>query len=303
MSESRILETPVADPLEISRVAEDIEELTKKTQIDDDNDDTSKKSSPSEKNIEISQNLEINIIEEAENSKENLPKDCSQIELSSVKLKDNEDTSKNLQDEIMSSETKIESQLSQNEEAVEVELRKKSEDSLEIIKEVIPQDNLIKKKKSPTLSRSNSFCVKEQIEKIEKKLNDLELRRKSEDSTDQYKNYGRCSIEENRRHFFQDLVNDSTTGGVKVELKELPREQTDCHVIRLTDPPISVEASQDPVKIIELHIHEPIRQKPEILSDNPIPKPRRNSALSLERQPSIHGDIKREDSHPIGSSL
>lgn len=293
-SESRKLEIPVADPLEISRVAEDIEELTKKTQIED---ETPKKSSPSENNVEISQKIEITIGEvENENLAKDLPAEKKEESLENIPKDSSKDSLKDSLQE--SSSEKI--QIPQEEETVEVELRKKPEDSLEIIKEVIPSE-MMKKKKSPTLSRSNSFCVKDQIEKIEKKLNELENRRKSEDTSEQHFHNGRLSIEENRRHFFQDLVNDST--GVKVEIKELPREQTDCHVIRLTDPAIPVEAPQEPVKVIELHIVEPIRQKPEILSENPIPKPRRSSALSLERQPSIHGDIKQEDSHQKGSSL
>ncbi|XP_043463893.1 uncharacterized protein LOC122499538 [Leptopilina heterotoma] len=287
LTESKI--SPIPDPLEISRVAEDIEELTKKTQTDEDVNQP-KESSPIEKNVDISPKLEITI-ENIKNSKESSK---SPTELSSIEIKD-ENTSNNSQEESNSKKDEI----------IEVELRKKSEETLEIIKEITPSENDdaddLKKKNKSTLSRSNSFCVKDEIEKIEKKLNKLETRRKSEDSINHNSPSGRFAIEENRRHFFQDLVNDPT--GVKVEIKELPREQNNCHVIRLTDPPIPIEAPQEPVKIIELHIEEPIRKKPEILADNPIPKPRRSSALSLERQPSIHGDIKHEDSQPKGSSL
>lgn len=53
-------------------------------------------------------------------------------------------------------------------------------------------------------------------------------------------------------------------------------------MVRLNDSPIPVIAPREPVKVIELHISEPIRRKPEILEDvNPIPKPRRHSALNL----------------------
>lgn len=301
LTDTRI--SPIPDPLEISRVAEDIEELTKKTQTDEDVDQP-KESSPIEFNVDISPKIEIII----ENSKDSSTNSNSPTELSSIEIKD-ENTNNNNNNNNSQEESN-----SKTNEIIEVELRKKSEETLEIIKEITPSennndndDNLKKKKQKSTLSRSNSFCVKDEIEKIEKKLNELETRRKSEDSINHNSHSGRFAIEENRRHFFQDLVNDPT--GVKVEIKELPREQNNCHVIRLTDPQIPVEAiavaaaPHEPVKIIELHIEEPIRKKPEILADNPKPKPRRSSALSLERQPSIHGDIKHEDSQPKGSSL
>lgn len=176
-------------------------------------------------------------------------------------------------------------------DSVDVEYRRTSQENIEIIKDVEEKSDEVcprKKDSSSTLSRNDSFSVKEEIEKIEKQIKALENKNASkeqEDTDDTCYDDSitstRLSIEANRRHFFENMV-DGPSGPIKLEFKKLPREQKDIHVVRLTDPPIPIAASRDPVKVIELHISEPIRHKPELLDEvNPIPKPRRHSALSL----------------------
>ena len=291
-SEPTRLEPTSASPIEISQVSEDINELTKKSQQIEE--DSIRRSSPS---LEDSKpELPKEIIEvtktEIKNSKENLSNDSSSEILQPRNEEENGESEKSKNEESL------------QEQSVEIEYRREAENLLEIIKEITPPEDL-RKKKSPTISRSNSFCVKEEIEKIEKQIKNLEaqdlVRRNSADnSTDCNAYNARLSIQENRRHFFQELVDDSA--GVKVELKELPREQTDIHIIRLTDPPVPIDAPNDPVKVIELHISEPIRHRPELVLDNSIPKLRRSSALGLERKPSIR-DTDQDNSHARGSSL
>ncbi|XP_033226216.1 protein piccolo-like isoform X2 [Belonocnema kinseyi] len=287
LSKTTELESPTT-PIEISRVAEDITELTKKSQQIEEQSLQKSSPSPEDSKLEILKEAEVKI-PEIKNSKD-LPKD-SEVETSPSVKPESEESAK------------LEREETPEKVTVEIEFRREADSPLEIFKEITPPEDL-KKKKSPAISRSNSFCVKEEIEKIEKQIKELEsknlVRRHSEDSTDRNSYNARLSIQENRRHFFQDLVDNPE--GVKVELKELPREQKDIHIIRLTDPPVPVEAPKESVKVIELHISEPIRQWPEVVLDNPLPKPRRGSALGLERKPSIR-DLDQEDPHPKGSSL
>ncbi|XP_077260001.1 uncharacterized protein LOC143896212 [Temnothorax americanus] len=174
---------------------------------------------------------------------------------------------------------------------VDIEYTRASREKIEIIKDIDEESGEVCpriKGSSSTLSRSDSFSVKEEIEKIEKQIKALESKNASkeqENIDDMYQDDSitstRLSIQATRRHFFENMV-DGPSGPIKLEFKKLPREQKDIHVVRLTDPPIPVAASRDPVKVIELHISEPIRHKPELLDEvNPIPKPRRHSALSL----------------------
>ena len=287
-SETTKLESPTT-PTEISRVAQDITKLTKKSQQIEE--ESLQKSSPNPEDTKLEIPTEVQVTIAEINSKQDLPKDSSA------------ETSPAIKPEGEDSPAKLENKETPEKESLEIEFRREAESPLEIIKEITPPEDL-KKKNSSAISRSNSFCVKEEINKIEKQIKQLEsqalVRRNSVDSTNQNFSNARLCLQETRRHFFQDLVYNPE--GVKVELKELPREQTDIHIIRLTDAPVPVEAPKEPVKVIELHISEPIRQKPELVLDNPIPKPRRGSALSLERKPSIR-DIDREDPNQRGSSL
>jgi len=176
-------------------------------------------------------------------------------------------------------------------DSMDIEYRITSQEKIEIIKDIDQESDEVcprKKDSSSTLSRSDSFSVKEEIEKIERQIRALESKKVSKEQEDiddiccdDPITSTRLSIQANRRHFFENMV-DGPSGPIKLEFKKLPREQKDIRVIRLMDPPIPIAASRDPVKVIELHISEPIRHKPELLDEvNPIPKPRRHSALSL----------------------
>jgi len=176
-------------------------------------------------------------------------------------------------------------------DSMDIEYRITSQEKIEIIKNIDQESDEVcprKKGSSSTLSRSDSFSVKEEIEKIERQIRALESKKVSKEQEhiddiccDDPITNTRLSIQANRQQFFENMV-DGPSGPIKLEFKKLPREQKDIHVIRLTDPPIPIAASRDPVKVIELHISEPIRHKPELLDEvNPIPKPRRHSALSL----------------------
>lgn len=174
---------------------------------------------------------------------------------------------------------------------VDIEYERMSQEKIEIIKDVKEEDEVCLRRKegsSGALSRSESFSVKEEIEKIERQIKALESKNANEQEEtvdachDDSTTNVRLSIQENRRHFFENMV-DGPSGPVKLEFKKLPCEQKDIHVVRLTDAPVPIAAPREPVKVIELHISEPIKHKPELLDEvNPIPKPRRHSALSLK---------------------
>lgn len=204
-----------------------------------------------------------------------------------------------------------------DEEVVEVEYRRKPEDQLEIIKDTNSCADLREARKqqeiltSSGLSRSNSFSVKEEIEKIEKQIKDLEEINTSKDIVGEESDRNvessltRQSIQENRRSFFKNMVNDDA---VKIEIKEFPRMQKNIHIIQLTDPQPKTDTKLEmkkTSKAIELHISEPIEQHPELFADvNPIPKPQRNNSLSLEAKPSSIGTLSgKNTSDTRGNSL
>lgn len=178
---------------------------------------------------------------------------------------------------------------------VDIEYERTSQEKMEIIKDIEEDFNEVCLRKkdggsSSALSPGDNFSVKEEIEKIERQIKALESKNADEQEEetvdardDESTTNARLSIQANRRNFFENMV-DGPSGPIKLEFKKLPCEQKDIHVVRLTDPPVPVAAPRDPVKVIELHISEPIRHKPpEILDEvNPIPKPRRHSALSLK---------------------
>jgi hypothetical protein len=177
------------------------------------------------------------------------------------------------------------------EDFVNVEYERTSQENIEIIKDAdLEYDEVNLRTKDSVLSRSDSFSVKEEIEKIERQIKALESKETSKEMDDAYDDSAtstRLSIQANRRNFFENMV-DGPSGPIKLEFKQLPREQTDIHVVKLTDQPLPVALPREPVKGIELHISEPIRHKPELLEEvNPIPKPRRHSALSLKDESEI----------------
>lgn len=132
-------------------------------------------------------------------------------------------------------------------------------------------------KRESSLSRSESFSVKEEIEKIEQQIKELEAKSTYDDKQDQV--VTKRSNDECRRSFFKTLV--SNDEGVDVQLKELPRVQNECEIINLNE-----NKPEESVKIIELHISEPIKRKPEIVS-SPILKTKRSSSFTLHQQVEI----------------
>lgn len=308
----------ISESIDISRVTENIDEMTKRSQelVDASNESTqnnvqlaskeergtqditeisdkvtekhdaleSTKSADEDKQIAEKTNLEVEENQEPDVT-EKQKAEVSKSEKRSIKeeeIKESPDKKVDTEDEI------------EKEKDIEIEYCRKEGDKVEIIKDVDLLNSesdsevcLRRKSSSGTLSRADSFSVQEEIQKIEKQIKALESKNLQKDSTDNTDvadrtSNTRMSILANRRNFFQNMVdNDENKDGVKIEFKELPREQKNIHVIKLTDPPVPVEAPKEPVKVIELHISEPIKQRPEILDDvNPIPKPRRHASLS-----------------------
>ncbi|KAK2577269.1 hypothetical protein KPH14_003407 [Odynerus spinipes] len=312
------MELQITEPIDISRVTENIDEMTKRSQelVEASNESTennvqliSKEETSTEDDTKKSEKIddEDEVLENTRNvseDKEITEKQKLEVEENQelrVTEKQEAEVSKNeecQEEEIKEPSDKEADPENQIEKENDVEIeycrRERGEDKVEIIKQVDHEISesesevcLRRKSSSDTLSRADSFSVQEEIQKIEKQIKALESRNSSRDSTDDADigdrtSNTRMSILANRRHFFQNMVdNDGSKDDVKIEFKELPREQKNIDVIKLTDPPVPVEARKEPVKIIELHISEPIKQKPEILDDvNPIPKPRRHASLS-----------------------
>jgi len=283
-------EFQIIDTIDIIKVTENIDEMTKKSCEEKPN---QKSSQDKEEQIKLySKNIEdVSISDDVEKNEIcKIPKDCietekqeSSSELGSFSHNSDESSKKFEQMEEESKETRSNVTADSIEkDSVNVEYERTSQEKLEIIKDIDQDSNEACLKKKDSLSRTNSFSVKEEIEKIEKQIKALESRKEQESIDDAHHNdlatSTKSSIQVNRRHFFQDIMD----GPIKLEFKKLPCEQKDIHVVRLTDPPTPMAAPRDPVKVIELHISEPIKCKPELLDDiNPIPKPRRHSALCL----------------------
>lgn len=136
------------------------------------------------------------------------------------------------------------------------------------------------------LSRSDSFSVKEEIEKIERQIRALETTEPEERALS-----SRHSIEENRRHFFKDLVNEP------VEMRR-PSSEPNADA---TSEPIAGYVARKPIKVVELHISEPIR--PTIVDEydvNPVPKPRRHSAIGQSAS-NVCSDLGKRSSNGIAA--
>ncbi|KAF7417472.1 hypothetical protein HZH68_000125 [Vespula germanica] len=307
------VELQITEPIDISRVTENIDEMTKRSQelVETSNENT-------ESSVQLISKDETNTQDVIEKSvvEESIAESTKSEEDAKIRVVQNVESEKNQESPV---EQKQETDIVQKEEKIkeasdketashenqtnkesdiDIEYCRKEEDKVEIIKDVNEINSkeeldvcLRRKDSADRLSRSDSFSVQEEIKKIERQIQALESKNSSRDSTDQTSddiaadrtsNNTRLSILANRRHFFQNMVhNEVNKDGVKIEFKELPREQKNIHVIKLTDSPVPVEAPKEPVKVIELHISEPIRQRPEILDDvNPIPKPRRHASLS-----------------------
>ncbi|KYM96798.1 PREDICTED: uncharacterized protein LOC108779066 [Cyphomyrmex costatus] len=303
--ETSQLELRITEPIDIARVTNNIDEMRSYEELSKTKEER-KKEEQTELHLKITENM-------ADNSLKNIRKNetCVISKDHEYEEKERKDSSK--EKIISNSNEKLEKTVSatriieksNNEKAVDIiaknpiekdfvdiEYRRTSQEKFEIVKDVEQKSDeacLRKKDSSSTLSRSDSFSVKEEIEKIERQIKALEDKNTSKEQEgiddtcyDDSTTSTRLSIEANRRQFFENMV-DGPSGPIKLEFKKLPREQKDIHVVRLTDSPIPIAASRDPVKVIELHISEPIRHKPELLDEvNPIPKPRRHSALSLK---------------------
>ncbi|XP_017759316.1 PREDICTED: uncharacterized protein LOC108550164 [Eufriesea mexicana] len=296
------IELQIVEPSDIVRVTENIDDLTKKSKDIDqevseikeksvalDSDDTRLSEEAIAEDdltnaVETNVDININMPEKEEicNKKESV--EIEQIESKMLVMEDQKNTEKDSEEPVK-----------KNEKDIQIEYRRTSQENIEIIKDVDQVNSLSdlddvclrRNGSSGTLSRSNSFSVKDEIEKIERQIKALETKNASKDSFEEknannLQENARHSIQENRRHFFQNMVENENNKAIKIEFKEFPREQKDIHLVRLNDSPVPTIASREPVKVVELHISEPIRRKPEILEDvNPIPKPRRHSALNL----------------------
>ncbi|KAL0129574.1 hypothetical protein PUN28_001679 [Cardiocondyla obscurior] len=289
------LELQITEPIDISRVTGNIDEA-KKT-CEELNDNSLRKTEEqyelypkiienvSSDNIIKNKTCDISKNKSEEEKKENYSEE--KIALNSNEILEKPE-SENAIEKSNEDQTNSTAKDSVEKDPVDIEYRRASQENIEIIKDIDEDSDEVCLRKKNSLSRSDSFSVKEEIEKIEKQIKALESKNVSneQENIDMYENVlatsARTSIEENRRHFFENMV-DGPSGPIKLEFKKLPREQKDIHLVRLTDSPIPVATSRDPVKVIELHISEPIRHKPELLDEvNPIPKPRRHSALSLK---------------------
>ena len=304
------------EPIDIAKVTENIDDLTKKSKnLDGEINEVNSKEVnnegklvvPISNDIQVSEVVKINTetLDKKEICTEKEPKEIVDVEQAETKISTSKDQN-------------ITKPIEKNEEDIQVEYRRASQENIEIIKDVNDQVNssseidiyLQRKNSSSSLSRSDSFSVKDEIEKIERQIKALETKNASKDLEEKNSNNlqenMRYSIQENRRHFFKNMVeNENDKGAIKIEFKEFPKEQKDIHVVRLNDSPIPTVVSRDPVKVIELHISEPIKQKPEILEDiNPIPKPRRHSVLNMnDSQVNITSTETRSFEPTRGKSL
>lgn len=307
------MELQITEPIDISRVTENIDEMTKRSQelVETSNENTESSVQLISKDETNTQNvIEKSVVEESIAKSTKSEEDAKIRVVQNVESENNQESlvEQKQETDIVQKEEKIKEasdketasheNQTNKESDIDIEYCRKEEDKVEIIKDVNEINSkeeldvcLRRKNSADRLSRSDSFSVQEEIKKIERQIQALESKNSSRDSTDQTSddiaadrtsNNTRLSILANRRHFFQNMVdNEVNKDGVKIEFKELPREQKNIHVIKLTDSPVPVEAPKEPVKVIELHISEPIRQRPEILDDvNPIPKPRRHASLS-----------------------
>ncbi|XP_017884639.1 uncharacterized protein LOC108627739 [Ceratina calcarata] len=279
--EATSVELRIIESSDITKVTENIDDLTKKTERVEESKEKLEVNGTEDDSMKIVEN-NIETSCDGKNCSENNsvkeePKMCTADEEQEIVK---EDAKKNEQND------------------VQIEYRRNSQENIEIIKDV---DNVCFQKKGSTssLSRNDSFSVKEEIEKIEKAIKELESANLSDSkmSEENGQENRRHLILENRRHFFQNMVGNEKNP-IKIEFKEFPREQKEIRVVRLNESPVPEVTPRDPVKVVELHISEPIRQRPEILEDvNPIPKPRRYNSLNLKNSHGLPNPV----SNGIGS--
>lgn len=328
--ETNKIELQITEPIDIIKATENIDELTKKSCEELNEKSPRNEEKRDELLSKTAEDTSSDDIAKSSSKDETCEvlKDCCVLEVNEKKdlLEGRSACNSDGTSEKVELETKVEEKSDKEQsntitedpiekDPVDIEYSRTSQENIEIIKDVDQESDEIclrKKDLSGLLLRSDSFSVKEEIEKLEKQIKALENKNASKEQEkiddarhDDQVTSARLSIQANRRHFFENMV-DSPSGPIKLEFKKLPCEQKDIHVVRLTDPPIPVAAPRDAVKVIELHISEPIRHKPELLDEvNPIPKPRRHSALSLrnmsESTLSKNGNKSSEDSGKRGS--
>ncbi|XP_029156166.1 muscle M-line assembly protein unc-89-like [Nylanderia fulva] len=322
---SNQIELQITEPIDITKATENIDEMTKKSceelnekspqkeekdkllsKVEDTSSDDIAKSTVKDETCDVLKDCAPEVNEKKDSSEERSAPNNSDETSEKVKLETQMEEKSNKEQSNIITEDPIEK------DSVNIEYNRTSQEKLEIIKDIDQESDevcLRKKDSSSTLSRCDSFSVKEEIEKIEKQIKALESKQQTskeqEKLDDDQVTSTRLSIQENRRHFFENMVDDPS-GPVKLEFKKLPCEQKDIHVVRLTDPPVPMAAPRDAVKVIELHISEPIRHRPELLDEvNPIPKPRRHSAQSLrdasESRLVKNGNKSPEDDGKRGS--
>ncbi|XP_043280282.1 uncharacterized protein [Venturia canescens] len=316
--------------VDIARVTENIDEMTKRSRELDDNvestcstrasngvdDEKAREQSEGANKFSPDEKTEEALRMDDEGETESRKSSTQVVEIEDGKA---EETSESVtspeEGRSKSCELKDDNEQKKNEVDVGVELRRRSDDrAIETLKEAevyssTEEFTLTRRKSSGNLSRSSSFSVKDEIEKIERQIKILESTKardsSDEEVSDNFERAGtRMSLRETRNNFFRELTENDR---VKVQLKELPREQNDIRIVRIEDPPISTDGPTEPVKIIELHISEPIRQKPAIIVDrdiNPIPKPRRHSNLDIVNKESrVKARREKEDEEKRGNSL
>ncbi|EFN81725.1 protein bangles and beads [Harpegnathos saltator] len=295
VAEATNVQLQIVEPIDIARVTENLDELTKKNcEPQEDKPARENALREEEEQTELCPKITVSTSPDGIADSDDVADDVKEKDDSSGKKivqsaadKAPEEVEPETKAEEKTNEPAAEEDLAeQRDDSVDVEYQRTSQEKIEIIKDTSEEEVCLRRGgSSGTLSRSDSFSVKEEIEKIEKQIKALESKnawKEQEQAEDEALTSPRLSIQANRRHFFENMVSNGQQSGVKIEFKELPREQKDIHVVRLTDAPQPVAAPREPVKVIELHISEPIRQKPELLNEvNPIPKPRRHSALSL----------------------
>ncbi|XP_014472171.1 PREDICTED: uncharacterized protein LOC106743139 [Dinoponera quadriceps] len=279
----------IVEPIDIARVTENIDEMVKKN-CDLKGDKTVNEDTPrqeGEQTESLLRKISENTLSVAQSVATDKSDDVKEREDSEEKVaRSADETSEKIETKAEKSPEAEEGLAEKRDDPVDVEYHRTSQEKIEIIKDTSEEEVCLRRGagSSSTLSRSDSFSVKEEIEKIERQIKALESKNERKEperaEEDGALTSPRMSIQANRRHFFENMVTTGQSDSVKIEFKELPREQKDIHVVRVTDKPLP--APREPVKVIELHISEPIKQKPELLSEvNPIPKPRRHSALSL----------------------
>ncbi|XP_043669427.1 CUE domain-containing protein 5-like isoform X2 [Vespula pensylvanica] len=232
------VELQITEPIDISRVTENIDEMTKRSQelVETSNENTESSVQLISKDETNTQNvIEKSVVEEsiAESTKNEQDAKIRVVQIESEKNQESLVEQKQETDivqkeekikEASDKETASHENQTNKESDIDIEYCRKEEDKVEIIKDVNEINSkeeldvcLRRKDSADRLSRSDSFSVQEEIKKIERQIQALESKNSSRDSTDQTSddiaadrtsNNTRLSILANRRHFFQNMVDN-----------------------------------------------------------------------------------------------